>query len=712
MLDVDTRAQETVGASSHGEAGATTESVSLATEPWWATAQSEYKPIVPVDPAIYGIDDDEQIDIDDSIDNGTKAGASALPFLDEIQTAFGPRHDLGLAVAHTGSEATDAADAMDANAFATGTRVVFGGTPDLWTTAHEATHLVQQNAGIRPSGGIGAAGDEHEQRADAVADLVVSGGSPHALLADYLPFTSDRLAAPSGSMLQLDRKADTGPAPAPVAAPGTVSDASAFAFLKDGEDAVQKYEQGVQRANLLYELIKKQATMKATHEQVDATYKDVSKQREEMLEVSTFTKMVDGVTAVIDFATSVSGLISAARTLHAGASLRKLDKQTIAGKSTPESNLRATKLRVAQKGKSQLKAAGDLVKDGIDVGTTAVKVAGGEDPDAKVDTDTMLANANAAAIDAGNAALIAWVNAASKLNFQFVHESGADAALDFKHMVEGIALLVKGGTPLSGQSFERYQKTIDKFETARSNYVAALERVRALFEAYQAGGAAGLADKREFSVYEAIQKWKATNDPKAKALRLALDQDAKSVHFGGTHTDVETTFGGGSLINYFSHQYSETVHRTEDATLYVSDGAAATELMKLGLSPAMHGQPGGSVGESEQQEDKAGGMKLSISASIAKALESLGIPGTTNHARVQFHSAGGFPQGSVSNKQKGAWYDNWRLTPEFAAFWRDHLGGQYAYLTGPSGKRETIPSALSDTAVMSRSEVLTLIKRH
>jgi hypothetical protein len=49
--------------------------------------------------------------------------------------------------------------------------------PSLHTAAHEATHAIQQRAGVHLKGGVGAAGDAYEQQADRVADLVVQGRS-------------------------------------------------------------------------------------------------------------------------------------------------------------------------------------------------------------------------------------------------------------------------------------------------------------------------------------------------------------------------------------------------------------------------------------------------------------------------------------------------------------------------------------------------------
>ncbi|MCX5746380.1 MAG: DUF4157 domain-containing protein, partial [Proteobacteria bacterium] len=111
-------------------------------------------------------------------------GGGTLPFLAQIQRAFG-RHDVSGIRAHTGAAAERSAQAMGARAFATGNSIVLADA-DLHTVAHEAAHVVQQRSGrVNVSGGVGAAGDAHEQHADRVADLVVRGASAEAALDEY-----------------------------------------------------------------------------------------------------------------------------------------------------------------------------------------------------------------------------------------------------------------------------------------------------------------------------------------------------------------------------------------------------------------------------------------------------------------------------------------------------------------------------------------------
>lgn len=115
---------------------------------------------------------------------GVAGSAGGLPFLSLIQKSFG-RHDVSSVRAHTDSAAAAGARAMGAEAYASGSSVAFGAAPDLHTAAHEAAHIVQQRSVLALTGGVGAAGDAHEQNADAVADRVVAGESAEDLLDRY-----------------------------------------------------------------------------------------------------------------------------------------------------------------------------------------------------------------------------------------------------------------------------------------------------------------------------------------------------------------------------------------------------------------------------------------------------------------------------------------------------------------------------------------------
>jgi len=112
---------------------------------------------------------------------GIAGVSSPLPHLDLIQHAFG-QHDVSQVNAHVGGEASEAAQRMGAQAYATGDHVAFQKAPDLHLAAHEAAHVVQQRGGVQLAGGVGRDGDPYEHHADAVADQVVQGKSAEALL--------------------------------------------------------------------------------------------------------------------------------------------------------------------------------------------------------------------------------------------------------------------------------------------------------------------------------------------------------------------------------------------------------------------------------------------------------------------------------------------------------------------------------------------------
>jgi hypothetical protein len=109
---------------------------------------------------------------------GINTVSTKLPHLDRIQSSFG-KHDITNAQAHLapGANAT-----LGAVAYTMGNHVAFAQSPSLRIAAHEATHVVQQRAGVQLQGGVGRTGDKYEQQADQVANEVVSGRSAEGIL--------------------------------------------------------------------------------------------------------------------------------------------------------------------------------------------------------------------------------------------------------------------------------------------------------------------------------------------------------------------------------------------------------------------------------------------------------------------------------------------------------------------------------------------------
>jgi len=134
---------------------------------------------------------------------GVSGPSTALPHHEAIQRSFG-RHDVSGIAAHTDDNAAAGAREMGASAFATGNHVAFAGAPSLHTAAHEAAHVVQQRAGVHLAGGVGAAGDQYERHADAVAARVVQGQSAAALLDQHAGGGGAGGAAGGGAAIQRD----------------------------------------------------------------------------------------------------------------------------------------------------------------------------------------------------------------------------------------------------------------------------------------------------------------------------------------------------------------------------------------------------------------------------------------------------------------------------------------------------------------------------
>ncbi|MBR58148.1 MAG: hypothetical protein CMH54_09020 [Myxococcales bacterium] len=112
---------------------------------------------------------------------GVSGTGGTLPHLATIQKSFG-KHNVSNIQAYGGVEAQKASRDMGAKAYATGNKVAYDGSLDLHTAAHEAAHVVQQRGGVQLKGGVGQSGDQYEQHADRVADLVVQGKSAEAEL--------------------------------------------------------------------------------------------------------------------------------------------------------------------------------------------------------------------------------------------------------------------------------------------------------------------------------------------------------------------------------------------------------------------------------------------------------------------------------------------------------------------------------------------------
>ena len=114
----------------------------------------------------------------------------SYPFKEQIQQAFGRKHNIDGLTAYTGTAARSANSEFGSDAYHKGGRVAFGTTPTLEHAAHEAAHYVQNLDAARLQGGVGNAGDSYERHADRVAGAVTRGESAASML-DQVPASAD-----------------------------------------------------------------------------------------------------------------------------------------------------------------------------------------------------------------------------------------------------------------------------------------------------------------------------------------------------------------------------------------------------------------------------------------------------------------------------------------------------------------------------------------
>ena len=124
----------------------------------------------------------DQADIHTIAQSGFRNSASAYPFQDQIQQAFGDKHDISGLSAYTGPAARSANAEFGSDAYHKGGNVAFGGEPTLHDAAHEAAHYVQNVGTTQLAGGVGSPGDMYERHADQVADGVLQGKDVSGLL--------------------------------------------------------------------------------------------------------------------------------------------------------------------------------------------------------------------------------------------------------------------------------------------------------------------------------------------------------------------------------------------------------------------------------------------------------------------------------------------------------------------------------------------------
>ncbi|MEM8639092.1 MAG: DUF4157 domain-containing protein [Cyanobacteria bacterium P01_G01_bin.54] len=137
--------------------------------------------------------------------SGMQGSPQKLPHLKAVEQSFGM--SMGHVQAYVGSTAAKQACAqLGAQAYALGNNAVFAGSsPDKALVGHEAMHTLQQGSGkVQARGEMGQPGDQYEQEADKVGDLVARGQSTAPILANY----GGAATAPASGKVQLRAMTD------------------------------------------------------------------------------------------------------------------------------------------------------------------------------------------------------------------------------------------------------------------------------------------------------------------------------------------------------------------------------------------------------------------------------------------------------------------------------------------------------------------------
>lgn len=113
---------------------------------------------------------------------GVSGVGQELPFRRDMEAAF--ECSFADVRVHSDAAAVRTNRLLGAEAYTFGNQIALASaSPSRGLIAHELAHIVQQRAGVRLQGGVGAAGDGREHQADAVAGAVAAGRSVAGLLA-------------------------------------------------------------------------------------------------------------------------------------------------------------------------------------------------------------------------------------------------------------------------------------------------------------------------------------------------------------------------------------------------------------------------------------------------------------------------------------------------------------------------------------------------
>lgn len=578
-----------------------------------------------------------------------------------MESRFG--QDFSQVRIHTDSRAAESASAIQARAYTSGRDVVFGAGEyqplsegGRRLLAHELVHVGQQNTG--------------------------------------------------NAFIQRDEKKakkTEPPKPVPMTADQYRTE------IANAEDALLGFKQAAKLAYTLYDTIIKQAESKSVHEKIVKDYDKAKELLKKMNEKSDFEKVINAIVTIVEFATAVASVIGAAKAVYSASKafrsaydLRKdIKGGLIYGVSDISGETAAMKKTAKEVALGTVKT-GVGAKGAVDAGKTVkdVFVPGG---DGEISKETLLPDVNASAIQASNDALDRVIESQLTFNLLQVFQKGETSAQDLAQMTVGMELLGRAGKVFPNEGLEKLNKLTADIESAQRLFKAEMVRLNQIWQVYMDGGAEAISTRKGLSLFEKIAAWKRNNDPKAKSLHVAMDQETQHVWFKGHASDFESHWS--CVASYSCHAFEQTEGQFERGVLYITDPTVEKELKDDLFNLAWYQKETSVAGSAQKIFDPKypTAVRYFLTNSEAKSLISLGVDWARTNVSIFIYN--GKLGKEITGYHKGRWFENWWNTQEFSDFWKKDLGSRYGYLWDKQkGKRLSFNAA--DANKRSESESL------
>ncbi|MEM7371013.1 MAG: hypothetical protein AAF587_20530 [Bacteroidota bacterium] len=510
---------------------------------------------------------------------------------------------------------------------------------------------------------------------------------PNSLFqADRQYTQGENVKGPQVSQFRRAKRKKKHPAPT-LASPRAVQNE----VLEDLDIAQKKFLDAANETNNLIDAMLKQANQKAIHQEAESDWKQALDDVRRSKRKSKLEQVFEAVSTIANFSASVYSVYKAGQAILTSAKeLRTAHKRYKMFK-----DLELTGVSKDERKKLK-KSSIELAKQGVKAGKGAHKAGkevSGVFASARIDPGVLLAKTNAQAIQRGHQALDRYVNSQLQFNMLQVYNKGTDAGQRFAHGLKSLNLITVSDQMLSESDLNKVENLLSKIHQHQRSFDNASKRMKQIWKAYRAGGAASMKQgSRGLSMFEKIAEWVRTGDPKAKAIHVAMDQKVQHIEFTGTGTRKT----GGNLWKkkrYF-YKYKTRIQQVDTGALFITNPDVKKELKGLLVKKII---PISGSAEKKMIKDLTLGPdaeRFTTSHSMCKALMSLGINWTKLDATTRFHQGKDWRE--IEEFQATDIHDHWWKSDEFTTFWKDVLGGRFAYIGKSASSLKTISGATSE----------------